>query len=154
LKLGGKEPKYYTAHDLKIAKGFLVNSGVSPVVGHGIANVHLYPNGLAEIIYSVRFGSYNGVNTHDYGLNRDMLHSINAEIPIITPMYGGRCTYYHNQMINTTLQGYGGIHEAYGNFWLFARMYTDAGDVGGWEDINFSDGDIIEGICYGTYERL
>lgn len=142
-KLG---PKIY-----KVA-GFLINSAADTAEGHGVAEVYLYPNGIAIIEFSIQC-TRSGTSTSyfNWGINRDLIHALNPEIPIITPT-GGIETYYATSgNVAADRTGYGGTLFPVGVFWQPARIFNTSGAEGGWPAGNFIENQRIVGTARGTY---
>lgn len=143
--------KITTTNNYFTAYGTIVNSDVGAVHGAGVACVHVIPGGIVQVNFNAKIttaGTRNDVFSH--GVNIDLLRGINPRIPAITPIMGGVLTIYNpDGGYNAELNGYGGTMESLGQFWLPARVYTNTGDVGGWQDSFFSVGMIHRGTCYG-----
>ena len=131
--------------------GLLYNcDGDSSSCGYGTVSVILFTNGLAQIDYSYKITNGSSVPTFLHGLNRDYLTSTCGVT--ITPVSGGIVSYYgSNGAIATTLQSFGGTHQAQYQFWSPARIYELPNAVGGWASTELSTGLILTGTCYGTY---
>ena len=139
-----------------VVSGHLWNSATGDtIMGHGTATVDIAPNGIARIDFSIQVttaGTNRSQFTH--GLNRDLMTDFNGNIPRITPIDGGICTFYNaDGTMNLGQMGYGGVMRATQQFWNPARIYQpDGGDIGGWEETQFAVGYRIIGTCYGTVE--
>ena len=133
--------------------GYVVNSATtgSSVAAYGICRVELYPNGLAVVDFNLQFTAPGTTGDFNWGLNRDILRTLNANIPIITPI-SGTCSYYDaNGIYSDGLSGYSGALTAINQFWAFGRLYDTAGNIGGWGASQMSAGIKVVGRCYGTY---
>lgn len=144
-----------------IAKGGICNSDNSgTVVGYGSATVLIMHGNIARIDYSIKIITSGTLsNNLYYGINRDLLSNLNSNIPKITPISGGTFIVYNNdKSINTTLYGYGTIHNPRTQFWNFGRVYKittgdndmNYGTTGEWYENEITDGMLIIGTCYGT----
>ena len=134
--------------------GKMFNANSDNVAGTGSARVYLMPYGKAIIDFVIRITT-RGTNSSEFncGLNRDLLHNLNNNIPVITPLGG---TYAHYNTSGYLLQsktGYGGqLASAAGNFWQFGRVYQEDGKTGGWPASNFAKDEFLVGTAWGTYE--
>lgn len=136
--------------------GRLLNSIDDTVEGHGIAEIYLYKNGVAIINYSILCTtSGSSTSKFQWGLNRDLISGLNADIPTITPK-GGTMTYYEtNGTVSSSSSGrngYAGALTPYTQFWQPSRVYNLDGQVGGWPAGNFVANQRIVGTAWGTYE--
>ena len=140
-------PKVY------VASGLLFNSDGDTCEGYGTATVSLYPNGIARVDFNIKFTT-SGTSTSNFqcGLNRDLLSSINSNIPTITPIRGGSLTYYATSgSVDNDKMGYGGLMTIANQFWQPARIYNTSGSIGGWPADKYVANQRIIGVCYGTY---
>lgn len=120
--------------------------------GAGYATVTLLPNNLAEIVYSYKVtvaGSDSSV--FRCGISPTTLKNINPDIPNITPITGGKCMIYRNNMLEPTTMGYAAFNVVENGYWAMARVYDESGGTGGWSEIMFNLDDHITGVAYGTY---
>lgn len=133
--------------------GHLINSSADTVQGHGVAEVYLYPNGIALIEFSIQCTTSGSSASHfQWGINSDLLTSKNSQIPKITPV-GGTVTFYAtNGNVDADKMGYGGTLSAISQFWQLGRVYTLDGATGGWPAGNFVVGQRVVGTAWGTYE--
>jgi hypothetical protein len=126
--------------------------------GQGVATVKLYNNGIAEIDYSyvVTENTSNSSNySWNYGLSRDLLHSLNSNIPLITPVKGGKLIVFNNNgeiwTDRNNLSAYNVTN--YGN-WTISRIY-DSGSgnyaEGAFGSDSFPVNTRVIGTAYGTY---
>lgn len=116
--------------------------------GYGSADIIIMANGLVMITYTYKITALTGNNNYfDWGLSATRLKVINSNLPTITPVAGG--LRYGTHVIEI---GYGETHNISSNtFWVPSRVYTEAGGNGSWPTGRFAVGDVISGICYGTY---
>lgn len=147
---GQDYPKIY------YVKGLIANSSGGVYQGHGIAAVMLYANGIAEIQYNYRCTTAGtDGNIWLWGLNRDLLHNLNSEIPIITPMTHGICNRITTggswDIDRNDGMAYGGISMAVAQFWAPGRMYTIGGDLGQYPENWMAVDQSIQGTAYGTF---
>lgn len=139
-------PKVYKVN------GIILSSATDPIRGAGRAIVTLYSNGFAKIDFEVKISTSGSSNTDfSFGIDPNLLHSLNNNVPVITPSVG-TCTYYTTTgEISTTKQAYGGgVHFSNG-YWSFGRVYQTDGAYGGWSAAEFVINQMISGTCYGTY---
>lgn len=133
--------------------GQIANSQNGTLLGIGQATVILFASGLAEINYEYKITTAGTVsNLFLWGLNRDLLQTLNSNIPLITPEEGGHCSYYNSEgnLIASKL-GYAGINGANSQFWPIARIYTQIGDIGNYPETELSVEDRVVGIAYGKF---
>lgn len=150
LKSSVEYPKIYTAAGIMV-DGITDTS----IKGRGFATVILNANGIAQIEYEYKIitGPNKNIRVWDWGLNRNLLHSINNNIPLITPITGGHCLVYNNDNIDYDKQGMGGTSiSTSGIYWIPGRNYTDNNDIGAWESSLFSTNFHVIGTAYGTFE--
>ena len=132
--------------------GFLVNSLAGEITGYGRATVILR-DGIAEIKFSVRIHTNDGSATFNWGLNRDLLHTLLPNLPVITPIgnYSNLQFFAANGAVLVDLMGYGGMASGDNQFWIPARMYQTNGDTGIWGSDQFPANSYITGTVYGIY---
>lgn len=151
LKVDGKiivADNYFTVH------GIFINSAEGSIRGVGTASVHIIVNGIAQVDFVAKIttpGTRNDIFL--YGVNIDMLRSIDPQIPEIIPIVGGVVEMCNaDGSYNTEINGYGGLLEAFGSYWVPARVYSykdDLGYRGAWPEAMFDTGMILRGTCYG-----
>lgn len=151
LKVDGKiivADNYFTVH------GMFINSAEGSIRGVGTASVHIIVNGIAQVDFVAKIttpGTRNDIFL--YGVNIDMLRSIDPQIPEIIPIVGGVVEMCNaDGSYNTEINGYGGLLEAFGSYWVPARVYSykdDLGYRGAWPEAMFDTGMILRGTCYG-----
>lgn len=151
LKVDGKiivADNYFTVH------GMFINSAEGSIRGVGTASVHIIVNGIAQVDFVAKIttpGTRNDIFL--YGVNIDMLRSIDPQIPEIIPIVGGVVGMCNaDGSYNTEINGYGGLLEAFGSYWVPARVYSykdDLGYRGAWPEAMFDTGMILRGTCYG-----
>ncbi len=151
LKVDGKiivADNYFTVH------GMFINSAEGSIRGVGTASVHIIVNGIAQVDFVAKIttpGRRNDIFL--YGVNIDMLRSIDPQIPEIIPIVGGVVEMCNaDGSYNTEINGYGGLLEAFGSYWVPARVYSykdDVGYRGAWPEAMFDTGMILRGTCYG-----
>ena len=141
-------PKHY------IVNGRIMNTSAdSSLAGYGTATVILYSSGIAEVHFGCKVET-SGTSSTGWGsgINRDLLHNLDSNIPVITPITGGTIYMYSsNGNMNTSLCGYGGTSIANGQFWTIARVYQTDGAVGGYPSSTLTAGMMFYGTLYGTY---
>lgn len=132
--------------------GFLVNSLAGEITGYGRATVTL-KDGVAEIKFSVRIHTNNGSATFNWGLNRDLLHTLLPNLPIITPVSTNSNLQFFaaTGAVLVDLMGYGGMASGDNQFWIPARMYQTDGSTGIWGSDQFPANSYITGTVYGAY---
>lgn len=137
---------------IQYADGIVLSSATDPVRGAGRVLVSLYPNGKAKIDFAIKIStSGSSVSVFVWGIDPNLLHSLNNNIPVITPGQG-TCQYYTTSgSISTSKQGYGGAVIPTGNYWSFGRVYQTDGAVGGWPANQFAVDQMIYGTAWGTY---
>lgn len=133
-----------------VANGTILNSSASGISGSGSCLVKLFPNGTAILDVSVSITATGSGTDFTWGINRDILHALNGNIPVITPN-DGIATFFRNNVIANDLMGYGGYAYGSSQFWIFGRVYTDGGAVGAWPAAQFIVGDRIVATLWGTY---
>lgn len=141
----------YFGNALYSVRGEILGSA-GDVRGVGQASIHLNPEGIVRVDYSVKVttgGTLN--NKFSVGIEVNKLRALNSNIPNFTPKAGGVCTYYKSDgVISTALQGYGGSHSVSGDRWSCGRVYTLDGGFGTWPDNQYGAGYMIVGTCYGS----
>lgn len=156
-KIGNKDKIFFlkmSTDTVHIARGEIANSMYGGYSGYGMATVMLYPNGTALINYGyVMTGTPNsGSDKFYWGLNRDSLHRINSNIPIIEPInYAGVCMIYNSDgTVKSDRIDYCGTTEHHGNYWTPSRVYATDGSIGAWQEETMGSIRVM-GTCYGTY---
>ena len=132
--------------------GFLVNSLAGEITGYGRATVTLR-DGIAEIKFSVRIHTNDGPATFNWGLNRDLLHTLIPDLPTITPIgnYSNLQFFAGTGDVLIDLMGYGAMASSSNQFWVPARMYQIDGSTGTWGTDRFPINSYITGTVYGVY---
>lgn len=132
--------------------GFLVNSLAGEITGYGHATVILR-DGIAEIKFSVRIHTNDGPATFNWGLNRDLLHTLLPNLPVITPIgnYSNLQFFAGTGDVLIDLMGYGAMASSSNQFWVPARMYQIDGGTGIWGTDRFPINSYITGTVYGVY---
>lgn len=118
----------------------------------GAATLYVNSDGVVRIDYAVKITEVGTSTSHvDAGIDIDLMRAQNANIPEITPLYGGTCVYYTVDGIAApNANGYGGMHRVSETRWCWSRIYTAEGAAGTWTDSLFSSAHgIITGTCYG-----
>lgn len=129
--------------------------------GYGKADVTLYPNGIARVDYAIEITTSYVANEFGYGISPDALHTINSNIPLITPITPdpkGSYLWFINGtsgIIKRNSLGYSSAHGRvnYNNklYWQLGRIYNTSATYGGWPTSEFAVGDYITGTCWGTF---
>lgn len=129
--------------------------------GYGKADVTLYPNGIARVDYAIEITTSYVANEFGYGISPDALHTINSNIPLITPITPdpkGNYLWFINGasgIIKRSNLGYSSAHGRvnYNNklYWQLGRIYNTSATYGGWPTSEFAVGDYITGTCWGTF---
>ena len=132
--------------------GFLVNSIAGEITGYGRATVILR-DGIAEIKFSVRIHTNDGPATFNWGLNRDLLHTLLPNLPVITPIGNNSNLQFFAGTgdVLIDLMGYGAMASSSNQFWVPARMYQIDGSTGTWGTDRFPINSYITGTVYGIY---
>lgn len=133
--------------------GFLVNSSAGEIItGYGRATIILR-DGIAEIKFSVRIHTNDGPSTFSWGLNRDLLHTLLPNLPVITPIgnYSNLQFFAANGTVLVDLMGFGAMALAVNQFWTPGRMYLIDGSTGAWGSSQFPINSYITGTVYGVY---
>ena len=132
--------------------GFLLNALAGEITGYGRATVILR-DGIAEIKFSVRIHTNDGPSTFTWGLNRDLLHTLLPNLPVITPIGNNSNLQFFaaNGAVLIDLMGYGAMVSADNQFWVPARMYQIDGSTGVWGSNQFPINSYITGTVYGVY---
>ena len=132
--------------------GFLVNSLAGEITGYGRATVILR-DGIAEIKFSVRIHTNDGPGTFNWGLNRDLLHTLLPNLPVITPIGNNSNLQFFagTGAVLVDLMGYGAMASSVNQFWVPARMYQIDGSTGTWSTDRFPINSYITGTVYGAY---
>lgn len=116
--------------------------------------VCLYPSGKATITYAYKLVGESIDNTNfSYGLNADLLRSLESSIPTsLRPISGGywRC-YKTDGTLLFDKMGYATRHETNLSRWTLGRVYNTNAQFGPWSADNFKTGYYIEGTCFATY---
>lgn len=139
----------------------------SSTQGYGNCTVTLFGSQKAQIEYSYTFTRRYNLDTNIcWGLNPNLLHQINSEVPVITPILGGKAFYYeeHDQggnlsdMKTNGFNGYGASNVPVTDSsevtrWSFGR-FSDLGQPSNppalWYPISFANYAVITGTCWGT----
>lgn len=134
--------------------GLIANDSQGVFHGYGMAIVLLYPTGDAIIDYSYKVVDTNSsTDIWDWGLNRDLLVTINNNIPLITPNgYGSLVIYTNTGVIDTGSMGYTHGTLPINQYWGPGRIYDVEGHFGAWAVVNAKSNYLFKGIAYGTYE--
>ena len=132
--------------------GFLLNSIAGEITGYGRATVILR-DGIAEIKFSVRIYTNDGPSTFTWGLNRDLLHTLLPDLPVITPIGNNSNLQFFAGTgdVLVDLMGYGAMASSANQFWVPARMYQIDGSTGTWGTDRFPINSYITGTVYGIY---
>ena len=132
--------------------GFILNSVAGEISGYGRATVTL-KDGRAEIKFSVRIHTNDGPATFNWGLNRDLLHTLLPNLPVITPIGNNSNLQYFAGTgdVLVDLMGYGAMASSSNQFWVPARMYQIDGSTGTWGTDRFPINSYITGTVYGVY---
>ena len=118
----------------------------SSVVCNGIVTVTYQINEIARIDFQLSITTAGSSNTN-YGISRALLRTLNADIPLITPVDGGVLHIFSSAgALATTV---GATFLANGNYWTPARI--DSGVITALNENNFTAGRIITGTCFGNY---
>lgn len=132
--------------------GYLINSFEGEIEGYGRATVTL-KDGVAEIKFSARIHTNTMTPTFNWGLNRDLLHILLPDLPVITPINTNSNLQFFaaNGTALIDLMGYGAMASGENQFWIPARMYQLDGGTGIWSSDRFPVNSYITGTVYGTY---
>ena len=132
--------------------GFLVNALAGEITGYGRATIILR-DGIAEIKFSVRIYTNDGPSTFNWGLNRDLLHTLLPNLPVITPIGNNSNLQFFagTGSVLVDLMGYGAMASVTNQFWTPARMYQIDGSTGTWGSGQFPINSYITGTVYGVY---
>lgn len=132
--------------------GFIINSNNGEIRGYGHVIVTL-KNGIAEINFSARIQDNNGSSTFNWGLNRDLLHTLIPNLPNITPIgnYSNLQFFAATGAVSVDLMGFGAMASVTNQFWTPARMYKADGSTGTWGSDQFPANSYITGTVYGVY---
>jgi len=123
--------------------GQIMSGAGDYIYGYGVAELTYFGN-LVRIDFSVMMetATYTG---DTYGIDANLLD------PDITPIVGGTLSYFKpNGTLDADRQGYGGTFEVSNNYWRPARIYTQAGAIGGWAASVIGSGERLVGTCFGT----
>lgn len=135
------------------ARGLIANSAFGGWDGYGAATIMLLPNGIARIDYGYKMvGTPNtGADKFRWGLNRDLLSNL-AGCPTITPTNaaGTIMIYKPDGTIWQDRIDYCGTNQHIDQFWVPARIYSNEGADGAWQEEVLA-GARIMGTAYGTY---
>jgi microcystin-dependent protein len=129
--------------------------------GYGKADVTLYPNGIARVDYAIEITTSYVANEFGYGISPDALHTINSNIPLITPITPdpkGSYLWFINVASGIIKRNNLGYSSAHGRvnyngklYWQLGRIYNTSATYGGWPTSEFAVGDYITGTCWGTF---
>jgi microcystin-dependent protein len=129
--------------------------------GYGKADVTLYPNGIARVDYAIEITTSYVANEFGYGISPDALHTINSNIPLITPITPdpkGNYLWLINGASGIIKRNNLGFSSAHGRvnynnklYWQLGRIYNTSATYGGWPTSEFAVGDYITGTCWGTF---
>jgi microcystin-dependent protein len=147
----------YPANYTAIGKIFTGNT----IRGYGKADVTLYPNGIARVDYAIEITTSYAANEFGYGISPDALHTINSNIPLITPITPdpkGNYLWLINGASGIIKRNNLGFSSAHGRvnyngklYWQLGRIYNTSATYGGWPTSEFAVGDYITGTCWGTF---
>lgn len=129
--------------------GEVWNSNAGTVKGRGSIDVTL-TGGIARIDFDIKITA-SGTDGNEFlqGINAYLLQAVESRLPYITPIHGG---WWKSSSDNPSTD-YGSVFEVDYEFWKPARYY-DASNVnahGAWAENQFSSGQRIFGVCFGTY---
>lgn len=132
--------------------GVLINGdNGATAYGIGHATITVYPRGLAKIDFTARITTA-GTSGSSYrvGLNRNFLTS--AVGAVITPVTGGRISFFRAGMYDKEINGYGAFGQPTDEFWMLSRIYMTDSSFGNWLDAVYQVDDIITGTVYGIIQ--
>jgi len=136
-----------------VASGPIGNARTGAMLMHGIATVIRISDHIVQIDYQYTVTTASTSNHADWGLNANMIHILNSDIPVITPFQGGEATLYNKDGTNwypipSSFNGYSGTNVPRAEFWTFGRNYNGS-------SIDTFTSDLISvqtrivGTCYG-----
>jgi hypothetical protein len=104
-------------------------------------------NDIMQIDFNLRITT-SGSGTDAYGISRDALRQLNADIPIITPIDGGKLQIFNsNGALDTSHIGTTFI--ANGNVWQPAHVSSGAPVA--IDESSVATNMTLTGTCYGKY---
>ncbi len=127
------------------AIGNLMNG--ASIVTDGIATCTYCLNDVMRIDFNIKVTTA-GSGSASFGLSRDLLRQLNAEIPVITPLDGGNL-----QIIDSSglmlVSHIGSSFKADGNYWHPAHVSGSA--LANINESVFVANTTLVGTCYGKY---
>lgn len=155
---------YYTYHGARLAKRDSIEdsfTNVSPVmtaVGNCMTGTSVVCNGTVTCTYQfndvMRLDfrlkiTTAGTGSSSYGLSRNLLRQLNADIPLITPVDGGVVNIYSSSGALATSY-LGSSLKADGSLWSPAQL--SGSTLTAIAESALTSGLTITGTCYGTYD--
>ena len=113
----------------------------------GIVTCTYKMNDIMQIDFNLRITT-SGSGTDAYGISRDALRQLNADIPIITPMDGGKLQIFNSSGALDTSH-IGATFIANGNVWQPAHV--SSGALVAIDESSMATNMTLTGTCYGKY---
>ena len=113
----------------------------------GIVTCTYQMNDIMQLDFNLKITTA-GSGSADYGISRNLLRQLNADIPIITPMDGGKLEIYTSAGALVTSH-IGSTFLANGALWEPAHI--SVGAITGLAESAMTSGLTLVGTCYGTY---
>lgn len=117
------------------------------VTGKGLCTQTYLLNDLAQIDFDIEITT-TGTGSAPFGISRALLRQINEEIPVITPMPGGRVSVYSAEGVLLPNLGY--CMGPYTGTWAPMIINSD-NELQPIEENLFTAGMRLSGTCYGHY---
>ena len=117
------------------------------VVGTGTVTCTYQMNDVMRIDFYIKITT-SGSGSSSYGISRNLLRQLNAEIPVITPIDGGVLNIYNSSgsIITSNVATSFIADDVY---WTPARLLGSS--LSAFLESSMSSGFILTGTCYGTY---
>lgn len=121
--------------------------GGTSVVGTGTATLTHQINDVMQVDFNLKITT-SGSGSSAYGISTSLLRTINAEIPALTPMDGGKLQIYNSSgALLTTYVGASFL--ANGAYWQ--PSYVSSGALTAINESVMTSGITLVGTCYGKY---
>lgn len=119
----------------------------SAVQCDGIVTCTYQMNDIMQLDFNLKITTA-GSGSSDFGISRNLIRQLDANIPIITPMDGGKLEIYTSSGALVT-SNVGGTFMANGALWQPAHI--SGGAITGITESEMTSGLTLVGTCYGKY---
>lgn len=118
------------------------------IVSNGTVTCTYKMNDIMQIDFNIRITT-SGSGSSEYGISRNLLRQLNAEIPVITPLDGGTIQIF-NSSGNLVTTYIGATFAASGVYWK--PSYVSSGAITDIPESALTSGMTLVGTCYGKYD--